>query len=176
MYQCADTERIAFGLGSRAPSSAHCSVNRFTSSAFIGFPCPIIKLGKRWDVTWHLNLCHLAPLVTWHNAHLFQHTHQIVKQIPLYDFVMFIPARNSTEINFEVFIGGRNQYSARHSHGPFHSSCELGDRACPFALRKHDVVRVIDEMFWSGNILKNATASRSWASLYLVGHALFFEE
>jgi len=47
---------------------------------------------------------------------------------------------------------------------------------CPFALRKHDLVRVIDEMFWSGNILKNANASRSWASLYLVGHALFFEE
>jgi len=50
MYQCADTQRIAFGFGSFAPIEAHCSVYGFRSSAFIGFPCPKKMAGIRWGM------------------------------------------------------------------------------------------------------------------------------
>src|SRR5689334_16618324 len=39
-YQCADTTRIARGLGRLAPRLAHALEKRFRSSAFIGLPCP----------------------------------------------------------------------------------------------------------------------------------------
>src|SRR5678810_1113075 len=39
-YQCADTTRIARGLGTLAPKSAHALEKRFRSRAFIGLPCP----------------------------------------------------------------------------------------------------------------------------------------
>src|SRR5271157_3785649 len=51
MYQCADTQRTAFGFGSFAPIAVQCSVYGFWSRAFIGFPCPKNKAGIRWDMT-----------------------------------------------------------------------------------------------------------------------------
>lgn len=50
MYQCADTQRIAFGFGSFAPIAAHCSVWGFRSRAFIGFPWPKKTDGIRRDM------------------------------------------------------------------------------------------------------------------------------
>ena len=38
MYQCADTTRMARGLGVAAPKARQAWVYRFCSRAFIGFP------------------------------------------------------------------------------------------------------------------------------------------
>ena len=40
MYQCAETDSMAFGLGISAPIAAHPSVHTLCSSAFMGLPCP----------------------------------------------------------------------------------------------------------------------------------------
>jgi hypothetical protein len=47
MYQCADTQRMAFGRGRPAPIATHRSVKGFRSRAFIGFPCPKKTAGIR---------------------------------------------------------------------------------------------------------------------------------
>src|ERR1700731_1191455 len=40
MYQCAETTRIARGLGTDAPNAAQDAVYRLSSSAFMGLPWP----------------------------------------------------------------------------------------------------------------------------------------
>src|SRR3954466_3398744 len=52
MYQCAEITRIAFGLGSADPMAAHCCVYAFSSSAFIGLPCPKNSAGIRGGIRW----------------------------------------------------------------------------------------------------------------------------
>jgi hypothetical protein len=46
-YQCADTDRIAFGRGSAAPSAAQPEVHAFFCRAFIGLPWPKNTAGMR---------------------------------------------------------------------------------------------------------------------------------
>jgi hypothetical protein len=45
--QCAETERIAAGLGIRAPSSFQLCEKEFSSMAFMGDPCPTKITGMR---------------------------------------------------------------------------------------------------------------------------------
>ncbi|GAA0798148.1 hypothetical protein Sya03_47760 [Spirilliplanes yamanashiensis] len=45
MYQCADTTSTARGLGTAAPRSRQAVVWRFSSSAFMGLPCPMKAAG-----------------------------------------------------------------------------------------------------------------------------------
>jgi hypothetical protein len=48
-YQCAETTRMARGLGTLAPKLAQALEYRFRSSAFIGLPCPRNTAGMgRW--------------------------------------------------------------------------------------------------------------------------------
>lgn len=44
-YQCADTQRIDPGRGSRSASDLHASVNTLFSSVFMGLPCPMNTAG-----------------------------------------------------------------------------------------------------------------------------------
>src|SRR5437868_3555774 len=46
MYQCAETTRIARGLGTSAPNVRQASVYRLWSSAFIGVPWPKNAVGN----------------------------------------------------------------------------------------------------------------------------------
>jgi hypothetical protein len=48
MYQCALTTRMARGRGTASPKDFHAEVYRFTSTAFIGFPCPKNAAGIRF--------------------------------------------------------------------------------------------------------------------------------
>src|SRR4051794_20612281 len=47
MYQCADTTRIARGLGAVVPNDCHAFVKRLVSRAFIGLPWPKKAAGIR---------------------------------------------------------------------------------------------------------------------------------
>jgi hypothetical protein len=47
MYQCADTAKIAFGLGSDSPRRRQASVYWLWTSVFMGLPCPKNTAGIR---------------------------------------------------------------------------------------------------------------------------------
>src|SRR5690242_624325 len=58
VYQCAETTRMARGLGTPAPNDCHAFEYRFVSSAFIGLPCPRKAAGMSGAVVmthscWH---------------------------------------------------------------------------------------------------------------------------
>jgi hypothetical protein len=84
--------------------------------------------------------------LAWHHAYLFQHAHEIVEKILFHDLALFVPVRDGTEINVEALARGLNHGSIRHHHRTFHGAGEISDRACPFTLRQHDLVWVVDEM------------------------------
>src|SRR3974377_23306 len=47
VYQWADSERIARGRGSAAPSARHAAVAALLASAFVGLPWPMNTAGMR---------------------------------------------------------------------------------------------------------------------------------
>ena len=74
-------------------------------------------------------------------ADLFQHAHEIIEQIFLHDLAVLVPVRNSTKVYAEALVCGLNDRSVGDGHRPFHRATEIGNRARPFALRQHDLVR-----------------------------------
>ena len=81
-----------------------------------------------------------------HHAYLLQHSHEIVEEILLHDLALFVPVCDCTEINVKALARGLNHGSIRHRHRIFHGASETSDRACPFTLRQHDLVRIIDKV------------------------------
>src|SRR5579872_5155703 len=73
-------------------------------------------------------------LLTWHQAYLLQHAHEIVKKILFHDLTLFVPARNVTEIHVETLVRGLDHRSAGHRHRTCHRSPEIRHSARPFAL------------------------------------------
>src|SRR5436190_12289919 len=58
VYQCAETHRIALGLGIDSPSFRQVSVYLLRSSVFIGLPCPKNTTGI---LEWAFVICGVMP-------------------------------------------------------------------------------------------------------------------
>jgi hypothetical protein len=80
------------------------------------------------------------------DADLLEHAHQVVEQILLHDFPLFVPACNRAEINVKLLVSGLNESAIRHAHGPLHRAGEVGNGAGPLALTEPDLVWIIDEV------------------------------
>ena len=64
-----------------------------------------------------------------HRAYLLQHAHEIVKEILFHDLALFVPVRDSTEINVKTLARRLNHGSIWHRHRTFHGAGEISDRA-----------------------------------------------
>jgi hypothetical protein len=145
MYQWADTESIPFGRGKLAPIAAQRFVKWFTSSAFIGFPCPRNSAGIRSAMVVAILLRGLLRFSR-HHANLFQHTHKVVKEVFLHNLTVFVPMCDRAKVNMEAPIRRLNHASIRHRHRPLHSPGVIGNRASPFTLRQHNFVWIVDQV------------------------------
>ena len=89
-----------------------------------------------------------------HHACLLQHAHEVVGEVLLHDLALFVPVCDCTEINVKALARGLNHGSIRHRHRTFHGAGEISDRACPFTLRQHDFVRIVDEVLVGKHVEK----------------------